>query len=50
MEKKWKSFCLMISPATHKRIDEIVLRTEGATKTQWIREAIAEKFEKRKEK
>ncbi len=40
----------MISPATHKRIDEIILKKEGATKTQWIREAIAEKFEKRVQK
>jgi predicted DNA-binding protein len=50
MEKKWKSFCLVISPDTHRRIEKEVLKKEGATKTQWIREAIAEKFERRKEK
>lgn len=50
MEKKWKSFCLMISPDTHRRIDSEVLKKEGATKTQWIREAIAQKLEKRNDK
>jgi hypothetical protein len=49
MEKKWKKFCLLISPDTHSRIDKEVKKEEGATKTQWIRQAIAEKFDKRKE-
>lgn len=45
MEKKWKKFCLLISPDTYRRIDIEVLKKEGATKTQWIREAIAQKLD-----
>ncbi len=50
MEKKWKKFCLLISPETHRKIETEVLKQEGASKTQWIREAITEKFERRKVK
>lgn len=49
MEKKWKSFCLLISPETHERINLEIKKVEGSTKTQWIREAIAEKFKKKGE-
>ena len=50
MEKKWKKFCLLISHETHRKIESEVLKREGASKTQWIREAISEKFDKRKGK
>ena len=50
MKKDWKGFCLIISPDTHKRIEKDVLKKGMATKTEWIREAIAQKLDKRKEK
>jgi hypothetical protein len=50
MENKWKGMLLMISPDTHKRIEKEVLKKDGWTKTQWVREAIAEKLDKRKSK
>ncbi len=51
MEKKqWKPLVLNLCPSIHRKIEhDISLQEEwSVTKTQWIREAIAQKLGKRK--
>jgi hypothetical protein len=50
MKKEMKGMLLMIAVDTHKRIEKEVLKKGGWSKTQWVREAIAEKLDKRKSK
>lgn len=48
MKKEMKGMLLMIALDTYKRIEKQVLKKGGCTKTAWIREAIAEKLDKKK--
>ena len=50
MKNQSKGMLLMISIDTHKRIEREVLKKYGLTKTQWVRDAIAEKLSKVKAK
>jgi hypothetical protein len=42
-EKKYKPFCLLITPDTHTKIEKAIKKTD-MTKCSWIREAINAKF------